>query len=247
MCLFRLAPLFVTTLLFAACHGAETPAEAPAAPSGATGPTAAGVTAPTGATGATAATGATTPAPELPARRFLLIEGKVTVNGKAAKVGDAFAASVTLEVAKKGRAVVTLAPGTFVELRAGTKLTLGSSTRKTTSLKLLTGAIWSFVAKESSYEVETANAVAGVRGTVYYVEAKKTETYVCDCDGKLEVNAGGPASLPSNVESNKGHVGNSIKGKGKAAKLKAAKMHGHTEKEAKALLDLFEQAGGYRR
>jgi hypothetical protein len=242
----RLLPLLATTFALAACHS-EPAAEAPGTPAAAAAASGA-----TGATGASGVAASPTPVPaaatpELPARRFLVVEGKVKVDGKAAKVGDAFGATASLEVPKAGRAVVTLAPGTFVELRAGTKLTLGSSERKSVSLRLLTGAIWSFVARESSYEVATANAVAGVRGTVYYVEAKKTETYICDCDGKLEINPGGPASLPSNVDSNKGHVGNSIKGKGKTAKMKTAKMHGHTEKEAKALLDLFEQAGGFRR
>jgi hypothetical protein len=180
-------------------------------------------------------------------RRFLLVEGGATLNGKPAKTGDPVGDTGTIVVGRKGRAVLALAPGSFLVLRPGTHATLGKSERKSVSVQLAAGAIWSFLARDSSYEVVSGNAVAGVRGTAFYVDAKKTETYVCDCDGKIELRAGGTKGLPRNIDSDKAHIGTYVKGKGKAMKAGSASRTGHTDQEREELAKIFEQAGGYQR
>lgn len=180
-------------------------------------------------------------------RKFLLVEGGATFNGKAVKTGDAIGEAGTIVVARKGRAVVALAPGSFIVLRPGTRATIGKSERKAVSVQLALGAIWSFIAKGSSYEVVTSNAVAGVRGTALFVDAKKTESYVCDCDGSVELRAGGPKVLPRNIESDHAHIATYIKGKGKGMKAGSAARIGHTDPEREELMKLFDQAGGYHR
>lgn len=180
-------------------------------------------------------------------RRFLLVEGGATLNGKAVKSGDPMPAAGTVVVARKGRAVIALAPGSFVVLRPGTRAVFGKSERKDVSVQLAVGAIWSFVARESSYEVASGNAVAGVRGTAFYVDAKKNESYVCDCDGKIELRAGGPKALPRNIDSDKAHIGTYVKGRGKAVKAGSAARSGHTDQERDELMKIFDEAGGYRR
>ena len=201
--------------------------------------------------------GAGSPAPEAASppeaakpfggRRFLLVEGGATYNNKQVKTGDPLGETGTIVVARKGKAVLALAPGSFLVLRPGTRIILGKSERKSTSVQLAVGAIWSFIARGSSYEVVTANAVAGVRGTALYVDAKKTESYVCDCDGSVELRAGGPKALPRNIESDHAHIATYVKGRGKGMKAGAASKSGHTDEEREQLMKLFDQAGGYRR
>jgi hypothetical protein len=187
------------------------------------------------------------PAKPFPGRRFLLVEGGATYNGKAAKTGDALGDKGTIVVSRKGRVVLALAPGSFAVLRPGTRADLGRSERKTSSLTVTVGAIWSFIARGSSYEVVTGNAVAGVRGTAFYTEAKKNESYVCDCDGTIELRAGGPKALPRNIDSDRAHIGTYVKGRGKGMKAGAAARTGHTDEEREQLMKLFDQAGGYQR
>jgi hypothetical protein len=113
--------------------------------------------------------------------------------------------------------------------------------RKTTSVKLLAGTLWSFLPSgQASYEVVSANAVAGVRGTIFYVEAPKpTETYVCACDGEVELQGG--QALPRNVTSKFEHKSFLVRGKGKRAKVADSKVRGHTKEQAAVLLELVAQ------
>ena len=183
-----------------------------------------------------------TPVALLPPRRFLAVQGKVMLDGKIARAGDAIGETAVIVTGKRSSAVVILAPDTFFELRAGSRLRLGSSPRKRMSLHLLAGALWSFVAPDSSYEVVTANAIAGVRGTTFFVDAKGKHTYLCACDGRLELRAGGDKVLPRNIESHNDHIGIAIRSKGKRAKTHKAARRGHTDQQAAKLRGIFDKA-----
>lgn len=178
----------------------------------------------------------------LPDRRFLLVEGAVKLDGRPAAVGLGIGPQATIVVAPRARAVISLGPGSFVELRSGSRVRLASSRRKRVSLQLLAGAAWSFIAPGSSYEVVTTNAVAGVRGGTFFVEAQRGQSYVCDCDGDLQLQVGGARALPRNVASIAEHVGAVIRGRGSRAKMTAVKRRGHTQEEEAGLGEVA--AGG---
>ncbi len=182
------------------------------------------------------------PKPQKAPRRFLVVEGDVRLDGAPASVDQAIGDTAKIDTGKEGRAVLTLQPGSVIEVRQGSKLSLGSSPRKKTSVQLLAGTLWSFLPSgEASYEVATQNAVAGVRGTIFYVEAPKpNETYVCACDGEVEVSAG-QKNLPRNVTSKMEHKSFLVRGNAKKAAMKDAKLRGHTKEQAAELEKLIEQ------
>src|SRR5690606_19363569 len=81
---------------------------------------------------------------------------------------------------EKSRLEIRLPDGSFIRLGSSSKVTLDEghlgATRKV-SVTMWLGRIWAKVAKEvaddSKFEVETANAVAGVRGTSFTVIANQ--------------------------------------------------------------------------
>ncbi len=179
--------------------------------------------------------GPAAPEADLPPRRFVLVEGPVTLDGKAATTGEAIGPGAVVVTSAAGRAVLALGNGTFVEVRPGSRVTLGSSVRKRLSLSLATGALWSVVAAGASYEVVTPSAIAVARGTRFFVEHGKGRTYVCACEGRVEVLAGGPKALPRNLDAGRGHAGEVVDRRGRAGRSAHARRHGHTDAEEAAL------------
>ncbi len=228
------ARLLALALLFTAC------AEEGAPPEGVAPPPAVAPPSPPATGDAPVPTAA---APALPARR--VVEAPETFrDGKPVAAGDALPETGKLEVKKGGRALITLQPESLIELRPGASVKLGTSARRKHSLELLAGAIWSLLPKgQADFEVVTANAVAGVRGTTFFAEVdKKGQTYVCACDGELELSATG--GLPRNVSSTFEHKGFAIKGKGKKTKLQdlpKQKTMNHTKEQYVALDELRQK------
>ena len=183
------------------------------------------------------------PPPDKPARRFLSVAGQVTVDGQPAFVGAPISATAAIETGKDGHAVITVEPDSVVEIRSETRLLFGSSARKRTSVKLLGGALWSFLPEGASYEVVTPNAIAGVRGTVFYVEVPKAdESYICACSGKVELHSldkrGFKKDVSSPANNHKAYI---AAGRGKKSRLKAAQRRNHTEEQADANMGLLPQ------
>jgi hypothetical protein len=166
----------------------------------------------------------------LPARRFLMVQGTVKVDGAKAVEGVEFSETATIEASKGSRAILTLGKGSLLDLRPGTKITFGSTPRAKISVKLVLGALGSIMPEGSSYEVVGQNAVAGVRGTVFFAEVdKKKDTYICACSGDVAMQAANPKSFDQVVHSpNNDHNGFtfSTKGKKQQAKKTPRKHHG---------------------
>lgn len=108
---------------------------------------------------------------------------------------------------KQGRLELSLPDGSRIRLDARTVLMLrqGSFRKggaRTVSLRLWAGRVWAKVAKRlggrSTFEVRTANAVAGVRGTSFTVVAKADLSSVVKVyAGSVGVLRAGPAMVPA--------------------------------------------------
>ncbi|MCC6811853.1 MAG: FecR domain-containing protein [Deltaproteobacteria bacterium] len=155
-----------------------------------------------------------------PLRRFLQVTGEVTLDGRPAAVDMEIPATAKLHTGKAARAVLTLEKGGVIEVRENADVDIGASPKHKISLKLMAGILWSMLPKgRSDYEVITENAVAGARGTTFYVDAtKKNLSMVCICDGDVELGAGVAAG--KHVVTHDEHHGYKIAGKGKGAKAK---------------------------
>jgi hypothetical protein len=126
--------------------------------------------------------------------RATLVEGEVTRNGAPLAEGDALHEGETVQTGAGARAEISTTAGSVVRLGESSKMTLGSAAGgKVFSARLFLGNLWAKVHKlvaGESFQVETENAVAGVRGTEFRVEvAPGKEDLVRVYEGAVEVKS----------------------------------------------------------
>jgi hypothetical protein len=132
--------------------------------------------------------------------RVTLAEGGVTVTlasgGPPGPVveGDSLHEGDTVHTAPGARVEITMQTGSVLRLGESSRMTLGQvAPGKAFSAKLFLGNLWTKVHKliaTESYQVETENAVAGVRGTEFRVEvAPGQQDMVRVYEGTVEVKA----------------------------------------------------------
>jgi hypothetical protein len=100
---------------------------------------------------------------------------------KALEKGGQVTAGDAVKTGEKSRLELTLPDGSRLRLGAASKVTLSEGqfkgAERRVSVTMWVGRLWAKVAKElggeSKFEVETANAVAGVRGTSFTVIANQ--------------------------------------------------------------------------
>lgn len=99
----------------------------------------------------------------------------------------------------EGSTIVANGKKSFVQVRSDLgsvflvrngKLVLTSVSAKKTSVQLVKGKFFHYFnkAKKREFTVKTKNAVMGVRGTKYMVQASEDKTYLCVCEGKVAIN-----------------------------------------------------------
>ena len=115
--------------------------------------------------------------------------GVVTSEGKELAKGS---------VIEEGHEITVVGPKSLVQinfddhsralLKAGTYKIEKAQGKEDNVLLVVTGILFSHKAKgKSNLEIRTANAVMGVRGTKFYVEASPDETYLCVCEGAVGI------------------------------------------------------------
>ncbi|HET8542608.1 MAG TPA: FecR family protein [Anaeromyxobacter sp.] len=117
-------------------------------------------------------------------------------------VGGAVRAGDVLETRRRTRLEVRLADDSVLRLGPSSRAVVAAATfgktaeERDVSAKLLVGKIWANVARavggEARFEVRTENAVAGVRGTTFRVDAAKDRSVVVKVySGTVAVAQGG--------------------------------------------------------
>jgi hypothetical protein len=139
---------------------------------------------------------------------FLVGQATRTVAGKAEplKVGSPVAEGDVLETQKRTRLEVKLADGSVLRVGPSSMATIQSASfgktvdERKVSAKLLVGKVWANVAKavggEQRFEVQTENAVAGVRGTTFRVDAATDKSVVVKVYSGTVAVAAGPIPRP---------------------------------------------------
>ncbi len=133
-------------------------------------------------------------APRTPAGTVTFVAGEATRTpagaGKAEPLarGAAIRPGDVLETRRRTRLEVTLADGSTLRLGPSSRAVVAAASFGKTvedrdvSAKLLVGQVWANVAKAvggaARFEVRTENAVAGVRGTTFRVDASKDRSVV---------------------------------------------------------------------
>ena len=119
-----------------------------------------------------------------------------------------------IETEANGRLEITLSDKSIVRLGPSSRLTLDEAaftdTSRSFKATLLLGRVWSHVTKafsgDKNFEVKTERAVAGVRGTIFRVEAEKSKAVTVKVyEGSVAV-AGNPAATSAAAPKKGEHV-----------------------------------------
>jgi hypothetical protein len=126
------------------------------------------------------------------------VYSKGVAKGRPLKKGDTLKKDQEVKVAKKSRMEIRFPDGTIMRLAEKSHLKLNQlsfnkrTEEKNVKVDLSIGKLWAKVKKlitpDSSVEVRTSNAVAGVRGTVYRVNVEDDKSAVVKVyDGSVYV------------------------------------------------------------
>jgi hypothetical protein len=117
------------------------------------------------------------------------LEGKVTVNGKAAWMATPIRPGDVIVTGQGARLVFVLGEDAFL-LRGNSRLLLdkpgGGNSAVVGGLRILTGALLA-VFGNGQRRVVTSTASIGIRGTGVYLEVARDQTYLCACYGDVEL------------------------------------------------------------
>jgi hypothetical protein len=118
-------------------------------------------------------------APADEAMTVTLLEGTVTVAGAPLQPGAVLHAGDTVETQPGGRVEIAVPGGAIIRLGESSRLTLSSAEpRRQFSARLVLGNLWTRVHKllaQETFQIETDNGVAGVRGTEFRMEVASGE------------------------------------------------------------------------
>lgn len=121
------------------------------------------------------------------------LEGDVSVDGKPAVLKQKVPDGVTVTVGAESYCDIVFGRGNVMRVLAKTIVTLDLGAA-IPGVRLSSGALASVFhdvkALGSTFRVKTNAAVAGVRGTAFFVQVEDdSNTYVCACNGELGVGA----------------------------------------------------------
>ena len=124
-----------------------------------------------------------------------LVEGTVTASGQPLAQGGDVRVGDVIETGPDSRAEIALPAGAVIRIGERSKVTVDDfAPKKSFSLKLALGNVWAKVHKllsDETFQIETENAVAGVRGTEFRLEVAPGEDDLLrvyegavQCDGR---------------------------------------------------------------
>ncbi len=118
--------------------------------------------------------------------------GDVLIDGKMVAVNDKVMEGQTVEAkGPKSIVIIKFDSGSQIVLRDGAMKIEASIKKEDSVISLVKGVFASHYIKKgkATQTVKTAKAVMGIRGTKFYIEEKSDSTYLCVCDGKVEISA----------------------------------------------------------
>ncbi|MDX9801595.1 MAG: FecR family protein, partial [Spirochaetia bacterium] len=114
--------------------------------------------------------------------------GEVTLNGGNASIGDKVVIGDRIETGSDSFCEVLFGEKNIFRLQDNSSLKFGGSVFNLDkgSIALVTSRLKKIAFNTDSLSVRTSSAVAGVRGTVFFIKKEDdNNTYVCICNGKI--------------------------------------------------------------
>ena len=129
---------------------------------------------------------------------IVYLEGDVTMNGSLASIGDAVPPGAVLTTAADAVCQIVFNTKNIVHMTGGTTLRFdqGALSRGATLQKGAIAMVLRNLAAapndELKFSIKTSTAVAGVRGTCFFIEAEdENNTYICACNGAIHLEGDG--------------------------------------------------------
>ncbi len=119
--------------------------------------------------------------------RMHYILGQVFLNGQKASLGQTIADGDRIETGAESIAEISRQGQISVRVREESTIIITDSSGRP-EINLLHGKVLSLLEKPGAYRVRTANAVAAIRGTIFFAAALDENTsYICCCNGHIAI------------------------------------------------------------
>ncbi len=112
------------------------------------------------------------------------VRGAVTINGRAASVGQAVAPGDAIVVAPDAEAIYVVGDNAFLQ-RGGSHVVFGADAARD-FMRVVTGRILSVFGRGEK-RIVISTATIGIRGTACYIEDEGRRSYFCLCYGEAEI------------------------------------------------------------
>lgn len=195
----------------------------------------------------------------LPVGRVLTVKGNARVNDAAMSVGTPLFENDVIQVGKKSTVRVLLDDSVVCQFNAMATARLKRDTPGQTDafpkgleIDLSAGGVLTHTRKFPSpgqyrFKITTPAAVAGVRGTTFYVEVMpQNRTYVCACYNEVAMSPANDRTNEKRIKTIE-HKAHFIRPGGKTEKeiFKPAPLIHHTDMEILRLKDILKKETGH--
>lgn len=135
-------------------------------------------------------------------------EGDVSINDKPAEFGLKVINGDIVETGEDSFCEIIFNRGNIFRMESDTIITINWSESSLELKKGSIGAVFDKLSKvigiNNNFKIITPTAVAGIRGTAFYIRVENDQnTYICTCNGSLELYIDGSESFISSSEHHK--------------------------------------------
>jgi hypothetical protein len=170
---------------------------------------------------------------------IIYVEGDVSLNGVPASVGDGVQAGALVttgpdsvcQIVFNTKNIIHMAQGTV--LRFDPKVLSRGATLQRGAIAMVLRNLQAIQGNELRFGIRTPTAVAGVRGTCFFVAVEdENNTYICSCNGAIHIEGDG-GQFTQNIASSH-HREVRVTRTGTAISVHAAPLLYHTDGDVEA-------------
>jgi hypothetical protein len=121
------------------------------------------------------------------------VKGQVKVNDKEIKPGESIDDLATITTGENSICEITFQEKNIIQIQSQSEITL-NFVNLIKGIELKKGSVASILKNleihpgEDGFRIKTNTTVAGVRGTTFFLHTDGEKTYVCDCNGSVNVS-----------------------------------------------------------
>lgn len=133
--------------------------------------------------------------PDSSQAKIFFVKGKVTINDHDAKVGDPVENLSQIATDENSVCDILMGKKNIIHIEPQTKATLNIA-KAIKEVELKKGSLAAVLKElnntgknngEDSFRIRTITVTAGVRGTSFFVHTEGDKTYICDCNGTIDL------------------------------------------------------------